>query len=337
MGSANAALLQWRRIFRSRDADETRVYLREIYGKDLRVEPAPRQGGRTDVRTAGIDLSSMFIHHGQWRASLTIEGDHPDACYVILLPTSGCLQAGVAGSSGVYNARRAVMLSRPTMPMCTLRMEAPSAGLNLALSQHAVMRQLAALLGEPIHAVPEFAPAMDLTEGHGRGLARYLLLAASDFKRIGAIQWSPITISAFEDFIIAKLLLSHSHNYTKALREAEKPVVPGDVKRALEYMHEKLGSPLSIADIAEASGIAGRTLFQHFRDYHGLSPMRYLRNARFQKVRDALTRAQPDESITTIAMNWGFAHMGRFSVEYRKRYGESPSETLRRRPYARAR
>ena len=44
-------------------------------------------------------------------------------------------------------------------------------------------------------------------------------------------------------------------------------------------MQAKLGSPISVADIAEASGIAGRTLFKHFQDYHGISPMRYLRNA----------------------------------------------------------
>ena len=30
-------------------------------------------------------------------------------------------------------------------------------------------------------------------------------------------------------------------------------------------------------------------------------------------------------------MSLGFTHMGRFSVEYRKRFGESPSETLDQR------
>ena len=44
----------------------------------------------------------------------------------------------------------------------------------------------------------------------------------------------------------------------------------------------------------------------------------------------ALRRAQPEESVTEIAMSWGFSHMGRFSVEYRKRFGEPPSDTLRR-------
>ena len=29
-------------------------------------------------------------------------------------------------------------------------------------------------------------------------------------------------------------------------------------------------------------------------------------------------------------MKWGFCHLGRFAVEYRRRFGESPSQTLRR-------
>jgi transcriptional regulator GlxA family with amidase domain len=80
-----------------------------------------------------------------------------------------------------------------------------------------------------------------------------------------------------------------------------------------------------------ASGVSGRTLLQHFRDSKGVSPIRYLRNARFAKVRDALAQSEPADSVTAIALRWGFSHMGRFAVEYRKRFGESPSQTLRRR------
>jgi transcriptional regulator GlxA family with amidase domain len=67
----------------------------------------------------------------------------------------------------------------------------------------------------------------------------------------------------------------------------------------------------------------------HFRDFKGVSPMRYLRNARLRQVRQALLRADPEANVTEIAMSAGFTHMGRFSVTYRTYFGESPSETLR--------
>jgi AraC-like DNA-binding protein len=86
-----------------------------------------------------------------------------------------------------------------------------------------------------------------------------------------------------------------------------------------------------LPEIVAAAGVPGRTLIQHFRDFKDTSPMRYLRIARYEKVREALSRAEPEESITEIAARWGFGHLGRFSVEYRRCFGESPSQTLRRR------
>ena len=62
---------------------------------------------------------------------------------------------------------------------------------------------------------------MDLTEGYGQSFARYLLLAVTDFKASGFDAWNPIMISAFEDFITSKLLMSHPHNFTAALQRAE--------------------------------------------------------------------------------------------------------------------
>jgi transcriptional regulator GlxA family with amidase domain len=57
--------------------------------------------------------------------------------------------------------------------------------------------------------------------------------------------------------------------------------------------------------------------------------MRYLREIRLDEVRKALLQAEREEGVAAIAMRWGFDHMGRFSSDYRKRYGESPSQTLR--------
>jgi len=64
--------------------------------------------------------------------------------------------------------------------------------------------------------------------------------------------------------------------------------------------------------------------------------MRYLRRARYRKVREALRDAEPEEHITEIAAKWGFTHMGRFSVDYRRQFGETPSQTLRRARTTRA-
>jgi transcriptional regulator GlxA family with amidase domain len=40
----------------------------------------------------------------------------------------------------------------------------------------------------------------------------------------------------------------------------------------------------------------------------------------------------PTEGVTVarVAERWGFSNAGSFSVRYRERFGESPSQTLRR-------
>ncbi|HJS32464.1 MAG TPA: helix-turn-helix domain-containing protein, partial [Alphaproteobacteria bacterium] len=63
----------------------------------------------------------------------------------------------------------------------------------------------------------------------------------------------------------------------------------------------------------------------------GVSPMQYLRNARYAKIRGDLVRADGEAGVTEVALRWGITHMGRFSIEYRRRFGESPSQTLGRR------
>lgn len=177
----------------------------------------------------------------------------------------------------------------------------------------------------------DFSPELDLTTGYGQSLARYVLMAAVDLSHSDSALLNPITMKSFEQMIMTALLLSHPHSYSEALRLHERTIAPRDVKRAIDYVEAHLASAVTLADLVEASGVPGRTLFKHFRDSKGVTPMRYVRNARFKKVREVLMRAQPGETVTAIATGWGFSHMGRFAVEYFRHFGESPSETLRQR------
>ena len=43
---------------------------------------------------------------------------------------------------------------------------------------------------------------------------------------------------------------------------------------------------------------------------------------------DLLSAKVDNTSVTQIASNYGFAHFGKFAIEYRKIFGESPSTSL---------
>lgn len=87
----------------------------------------------------------------------------------------------------------------------------------------------------------------------------------------------------------------------------------------------------TVVDICVALGVSERTLRYAFQEYVGLSPLVYLRACRLNRVRAALTASEPQEvTVTQIAMRHGFVHLGRFSGDYRRMFGVTPSETLNR-------
>ncbi|MGC2655752.1 MAG: helix-turn-helix domain-containing protein, partial [Mycobacterium sp.] len=59
-------------------------------------------------------------------------------------------------------------------------------------------------------------------------------------------------------------------------------------------------------------------------------PVTHLRNVRLDSARRMLTQPSDGTSVTNVALAAGFSHLGRFSREYSRRFGELPSESLRR-------
>ena len=106
------------------------------------------------------------------------------------------------------------------------------------------------------------------------------------------------------------------------------PEVVARFERALEERPEDM---LSLSGICAAIGVAQRTLNLACLEFLGEGPVRYARNRRLDLVRAELLASDPIENrVTGAAMRYGFWELGRFAQAYRLRFGERPSETLRR-------
>jgi AraC-like DNA-binding protein len=310
--------------FYTRDADEARAFLNI---KEYEVELSRRHARQIDLRVSGVYLPGTYIGYYQYGAPIVARTHDGRNDYWINLPLEEAIEATIGGETLICGRQQGFVASSTLQYV--VRTQGSGARVHVQVTQERLNRQLAALLGEPPSEPVVFMPSLDLTRGYGRSVAMHVGLAVSDLENGDALASNPIMNGVFEECITTRLLIAHTNNYSAALRRLERPIAPASVKRAVEYMNAELGSPLGIGDIAAASGVAGRTLFKHFKDSCGASPMRYLRNARFDRVRAALLRAEPADSITAIAMRWGFTHLGRFAVEYRQRYGETPSQTLK--------
>jgi AraC-like DNA-binding protein len=314
-------------VFHSRDRDETHAWLRKV---DFCIDYPARAEGPLNVRLNGIYMPGMYLGYAQYGSTVLVHASPARNDYWVQLPLRGHLEATIGRNRIDCNPDCAWIASPTRQDYYAMRSDAHSARIHLCLNKTAIARHLEMLLGDSLGAPLEFAPTMNLTTGYGNSFARFVLMVATDLDRAGSIYFVPATMIMLEQFIFTSLLMSHPHNYSAALRRLDKPITPRDVKRAIDYMQGHLGAPISLADIVRVSGVPGRTLFKHFNDYRGQSPMRYLRNARLDKARETLQHPDKATSVTEIAMQYGFAHMGRFSEQYRLRFGESPSETLSR-------
>lgn len=333
-------------MLRSRDIEETRAFL-AARGIGLNLDGSARSRVPLDARLNGVFLPRLWIGYLEYGAAATIrlsprsrvwvDGTPSGAVsssadswsrgdYWLQFPLHGRLEAVIAGSSIECDPRCGVVYS--PIDEHLLRVDARHARLSLSIRGDAMRDHLAALLGDAPGAHLEFAPALRLDEGQGRSLVRFVRFAVTEFDR-GGLLWSPIVTDQFEQFVLTGLLLSQPNNYTRLLRLRERPIAPRDVRRAIDYIHENLAEPITLADLVAVSGVAGRTLMKHFADFNGVAPMRYIRNLRLQRVRDELATGAADQ-VTSVALRWGFGHAGRFAIEYRRRFGESPSATLAR-------
>jgi AraC family ethanolamine operon transcriptional activator len=102
------------------------------------------------------------------------------------------------------------------------------------------------------------------------------------------------------------------------------------IRTATDLIERSEDVVLGVDDLARAADVSVRTLQTAFRDYYGIPPLRYLTLRRLHDVREALQKADPDETtVTRIAARFGFWQFGRFAGQYRRLFGERPSETLR--------
>jgi len=82
--------------------------------------------------------------------------------------------------------------------------------------------------------------------------------------------------------------------------------------------------------LAEVTGIGIRALQIGFRRHFGTSISQMLLDIRLAHLNARLSSARPGQHVTDIAYELGFTHLSRMARAYGRKFGETPSATLRR-------
>lgn len=113
-------------------------------------------------------------------------------------------------------------------------------------------------------------------------------------------------------------------------REGSPPVRLRDcaLERAVESITEYADVPISVGDLCEITEASERTLEYAFRERYGTTAKGFILKHRLNGVRRQLCSSDAENTtIADVANEWGFWHMGQFARDYRKLFGELPSET----------
>lgn len=105
--------------------------------------------------------------------------------------------------------------------------------------------------------------------------------------------------------------------------------LPAGLRRVLEWLRGHLSEPVRLDRLAEIAGVRPRTLEAQFKMFLRTTPLGWVRQMRLALARRELLHADAGTSVTNVALSAGFVQLGRFSVQYRQTFGESPSSTIR--------
>ena len=156
----------------------------------------------------------------------------------------------------------------------------------------------------------------------GEGMDRRVEKKTS-YARLGGYAAAGIAALLFAWWFVDTLLGSRSSPKYVASRQRDLAI-----ERAQTFISQNATEPLTVQDVCQATAVSERTLQYAFLEHFGVTPKAYLKAIRLNGVRRELKNAEPDVTINQVAMRWGFWHMSQFAVDYRKHFGELPSQTL---------
>ena len=315
--------------FRTSHADEAQyAATRILSAHDLRVLA---DDGSFDARINAASLGPLTFCYIRYGADVEIRAAELGDYVALNMPLTGRMRVEHRDRDYVADTSRAAVFS----PEGALRMRwsGELEQLTLRIDAAALTAQLVAMAPNARHRRLRFAPAMEIS-GRAAGVAGAIALARDLLEQLPGPDAVPSTLAArVIEMVLTSLLLAQPGDHSEELLRAPAPANARTVRRAIEFIEagpEQIGA---IGEIAGAVGVGLRTLQSAFRAELAESPAAYLRRVRLQRAHSALAAAEPgSDTVTAIALRYGFPHAGRFAAAYRRHYGQAPRTTLRGRP-----
>lgn len=306
------------------DAGDAISWMSNLCGPhDLKVHDAHK----IHFRHVGNILNSTTTAIGyiEYGTDVTVKVEDLSNSYSISLPLSGYQELSSKTGNVQSNITSGVIIS-PSAPY-ELNISGNCRKTLVRISRQAMEMGLESLTGKPITNPLIFNAKMDANVGLSSAWWRTIHYIESELGNPDSLYHSPAFIRDIEQALIKGMLTSQAHNYSDDVKNALRNNLPSYLIKTIDYLKTNAKNEIHMDDIEWISGVSRNKLYADFKRHIGVPPTAYLKRIRMDGVRADIIKHMGEESISTLALNWGFNHLGRFSTEYKKMFGETPSET----------
>ncbi len=282
-----------------------------------------------DVAISQAQLEGVSLIYHRHGACVSVRPQVLKDFFLLQIPIRGEAFVTVDKKPVYCHPKQAVMIS-PTLGV-NMQFGEGCEQLIVRIERSDLERQMEQHLGRHLGLPITFAPAVPLTTSSAQEVTNLLRYMAMTLTETGGISGSSIAKKHMSSLLMSALINCLDHNYQDELASGTASPRPAYIAKAQEFMRTNFAEAIGPEDVAEAADVSTRALFAGFRSHLNTTPMRYLKELRLDMVHDTLTRMEPRRtSVTTIAMNYGFSHLGHFCAAYKQKFGELPRETLRK-------
>lgn len=278
------------------------------------------------------EFDGFSVSYVAYGGSVSIDPRCLDRFFLLQVPVRGHAHVRTGGRELQTGPGAVASLLSPTLPTKMVWQD-DCAQLILLVDRRRVESRAAALAERPVGPV-EFEPEIDLDKPFGRAL-QFQLEYLVDLAEHGgpASDLSPTLIATLRESLVGLLLTGQRHNLSAAINRSAslRETLPAAFRRARETLQAHAAEPLDLEQLARHAGIGIRSLQLGFRRHFGVSISGALQDIRLEQLNARLSRAAADERVIDIAFDLGFTHLSRMASNYRAKFGESPSATLRKR------
>lgn len=317
------------RTFKTTDPDAAHEYVERTFAEH---EMAVDGRGGIRFRLDSAVTPTVTVGRMAYGKRARIAGPAMRDCYHVNLLVSGSCaveQSGRRAGFGAGADRRGVVFG-PDEPVL-IDWSADSAQYHMKISRRALEEHAAKLAGRPVVAPIEFGLTFPLSDAAGRSLCSAVSFYYQQLSQEGGLATMRAVQRELESALMTQVLLVARSDLTPTLnRTAEDRDADARIRDVMDYVRAGAQDDLTIADLARVAGVTARTLQSGFRRSAGVTPSEFIRNVRLDGARGDLL-AGNGLSVSDIAGRWHFHHLGRFAQQYRQRFGDSPSQTLRSR------